>query len=190
MAGFLRPGRGKRPGRTGLTLVEIVCALAVLVLGVLGFSRALVGALHTNVMVRESTLASQAARQRLETVQSVSLGSAFRMFNADPNDDFGAPGTSPGAGFAVPGLQALPGDPDGLPGEILFPVAAGAPGVLREDQGDDALGMPRDLDGDGAIDAADHSGDYGLLPVVVRVTWRGTKSNGRVELKTLLGNLQ
>ena len=173
-----------------MTLVEVVCALAVLVVTVLGFSSAVLGALQANVHTREVTLASQAARQQIETLQASSFQLAFRTFNSSPNDDPAGPGTAPGAGFAVAGLQALPGDADGLPGEILFPTAAGAPGILREDVGDQALGMPRDLNGDLAFDALDHSVDYRLLPVVVRVIWRGTKTRGQFELKTLLGALR
>ena len=176
-----------REKRRGLTLVEVVCALAVLLIGVLGFSQAVVSALQANVTVRESTLATQAARRQLETIQATGFGQAFAIFNADPTDDPGGIGTSPGAGFAVRGLQAVPGDADGFAGEILFPTAAGAPGILRENAGDPALGMPRDLDGDGVVDGVDHADDYQLLPVVVRVTWRGTRGRGRVELKTLLG---
>jgi hypothetical protein len=173
-----------------LTLVEIACALSVLVLGVLGFSQALVGTMRANAVTRESTLATQAARAQLETIQTMPLGAAFALYNGTPDDDPGMVGTAPGAGFAVRGLQAVPGDADGLPGEILFPVAAGAPGVLRENAGNAALAMPRDLDGDGAVDGNDHSDDYRLLPVVVRVTWRGTRGRGQVELKTLLGDIQ
>jgi len=180
------PAGGRARRRRGLTMIEIVCALAVLVLGVLGFSQALVGALRANVTTREATLATQAARSRIETLQATPFEEVFALYNATDADD-PAGGTAPGAGFAVPGLQALPGDADGLPGEIFFPVVAGAPGVLREDAGNAALGMPRDLDGDLFVDAADHSDDYRLLPVLVRVTWRGTKGRGQVEVKTLLG---
>lgn len=176
--------------RRGMTLVEIAFALTILVIGVLGFAQALIIAVQANVAQRESTLAMQAARRTLESVQATALGVAFRTFNADPGDDPGAAGSAAGATFAVRGLQAQTDDADGQPGEIVFPIAPGAASILREDVGDAALGMPRDLDADGVVDAADHSGDYRILPVVVRVRWRGVRGEGMVELKTLLGELQ
>ena len=52
------------------------------------------------------------------------------------------------------------------------------------------LGTPRDLNGDGDVDQEDHSGDYQLLPVVVRVRWAGSSGFERVELKSMLADLQ
>ena len=45
----------------------------------------------------------------------------WRRYNSNPADDPGGPGTAPGNNFAVPLLRPLPGDADGLPGEIFFP---------------------------------------------------------------------
>lgn len=42
------------------------------------------------------------------------------------------------------------------------------------------LGMPRDLDGDGAIDNADVNGTARILPVVIRARWRGV--SGEVQI--------
>ena len=50
------------------------------------------------------------------------------------------------------------------------------------------MGMPRDLDGDGVIDALDHSGDYRLLPVLVRVAWRGSSGPAKLEFRTMLAD--
>jgi hypothetical protein len=83
-------------------------------------------------------------------------------------------------------LSALDGDADGLPGEVIFPAVAGAAGQLREDAAMPELGMPRDLNGDGAVDANDHALDYTLLPVIVRVRWRTASGAGVYELKTML----
>ena len=48
------------------------------------------------------------------------------------------------------------------------------------------LGMPRDLSGEDEIDDFDHSGDYKLLPVLVRVQWRGAAGDGTFEILTIL----
>ena len=50
-------------------------------------------------------------------------------------------------------------------GEIVMPTLAGSPEVLREDIANAPLGMPMDLNGDGAITATNHALDYTLLPV-------------------------
>jgi hypothetical protein len=71
---------------------------------------------------------------------------------------------------------------------VIFPTVAGLPGQLREDAVNSLLGMPRDLNGDGAVDAASHASDYKLLPVQVRVRWRSPSGPGVVELHTLLAN--
>jgi hypothetical protein len=93
-----------------------------------------------------------------------------------------------GNGFDIPGVTPVAGDPDGLVGEILFPTLAGAPGVLREDLELPALGLPQDLNGDGNLDGLDHSSDYVLLPVQVRVRWNGSAGPGLLEFETLLAS--
>jgi hypothetical protein len=42
------------------------------------------------------------------------------------------------------------------------------------------------MNADGASDANDHSADYLLLPVLVRVRWRGPAGTTQVELHTWL----
>ena len=162
--------------------------IVILLIGVLGFSRSMIGAAREAQKAREADRATQAAREVLEKIDAEAFAEAFRRYNADPNDDPGGPNTAPGANFAVAGLSALPGDPDGKPGEVVFPTAPGAPSVLRENVNIPELGMPRDLNGDGVIDALDHSTDYKLLPVIVRVCWQGSAGPGSIEISTLLAN--
>jgi hypothetical protein len=122
----------------------------------------------------------------LVTMQAETFAQVFARYNSTGTDDPGGIGTAPGANFAVPGLEPRPGDPDGMVGQILFPATAGAPSVLREDLVDLALGMPRDLNGSGGTDSANHAADYQLLPVLVRVDWASAAGRGRTELKTML----
>ncbi len=175
--------------RTGMTLVEIAIGVVVLVTAVLGFAQALISLQRSQQYTREAGRATQAARQVLEGLQAQAFAEAFRVYNGDPNDDPGGPGTAPGKNFAVPGLRARSDDPDGMPGEVIIPTPAGLPGVLRENTVDTILGMPRDLNGDGLISTtADYSTTYKVLPVRVRVQWEGAGGKGVVELRTLLGN--
>jgi len=173
-----------------MSILEVLIAFTVLMGGLLGFARALVSTMGASTTSHEATLGREAARRMLEDLRSQAFAEVFVRFNDDPQDDPGGVGTAPGKNFAVDGLTAWSGDPDGLAGEILFPVNVATPGVLREDVNLPRLGMPRDLTGEGVIDAADHSGDYLLLPVVVRVEWRSAAGRGRVELRTMLGDLQ
>ncbi len=57
---------------------------------------------------------------------------------------------------------------------------------LREDFQNAALGMPRDLNGDSMIDAADHAEDYILLPILIRVEWQGAHGPRVMELHSML----
>ena len=146
---------------------------------------ALSSTVQTSVLTRvnrESMTALDSAHATLEAMQATAFSDIFATFNADPDDDPSGAGTAPGSGFVVPGLDAQAGDADGFCGAIVFPSEP----QLREDVVMPALGMPRDLDADGAIDSADHAGDYLILPVIVRVAWTGASGNRDIELQTVL----
>jgi hypothetical protein len=180
--------RLRRGGRSsGFTIVEIAFIAVLLLLAIGGLSSAVLTTRQLAKVNEESAMADAAARQMLEQLHSVPFGDVFATFNTDPDDDpGGAPGTAPGTSFAVLGLSAAPDDGDGLPGRILFPTAT-VFGVeqLREDVVDDAMGMPRDLNGDGDDDD-DASDDYVVLPVTVFIEWRGTAGRQSVQLSQLL----
>jgi prepilin-type N-terminal cleavage/methylation domain-containing protein len=183
------PQRTRSRARRGLTLLELVCSIAVLTLGISGLARVTLGLQRAGSASRETELATQAARAMLERIQAESFAQAFRSFNATGADDPGGVNTAPGASFAVAGLRALPNDADGQPGEIVFPTVAAQPGVLSENVNDARLGMPQDLDGNGAVDTLNHATDYQILPVLVRVRWQSRDgSSGTVELQTILAN--
>ena len=88
------------------------------------------------------------------------------------------------------GLEAVQGDADGMALEVMLPatIVAGVP-QLREDVNNIPLGCPRDLTGDGVIDANDHASDYQILPVMIRVRWRGQAGTAVYELRTSLVNI-
>jgi type II secretory pathway pseudopilin PulG len=183
------PGRrlGRRLGRrAGFSIVEIIIALVLVTIGMGAFAQSIAATSLTAETNRRTALASQAARRTLEQLKGTAFDEVFATFNTDTNDDPGGKGTAPGRDFDVAGLDPLPGDADGRVGRILFPVTAGGVGFLREDVNNPALGMPRDLNGDGLIDGLNHSSDYQILPVIVEIEWQGVSSDGRLVFKTFL----
>lgn len=146
-------------------------------------SQSLLNVSRLEPVQRETAAALEAARGALERMRGSSFEELVALYDADPANDPDGPGTAPGAGFAVAGLAPVEGDADGLPGGVDLRLVAGA---LREDVDDVGLGLPRDLNGDGAVDAADHAGDYEVLPVRVRVEWTGAGGERSVELVTTL----
>lgn len=164
-------------------MLEIMFSITVLMVAVSGMASAMISSMRLDRVNSETSVAHEAARQVMETVQSQDFATVFAMYNADDDDDPGGVGTAPGAGFAVGGLRPQAGDPDGLAGLVMFPSQGNQ---IREDAVDATLGMPRDLNADGVIDAADHSADYRLLPVRVRIQWRGVTGNRVLDLETVL----
>ncbi len=174
----------------GFSLIELMIALSVAAIGILGFSQAIVAAVVLNKVSQEEALARVGALEMLESCQSVEFGEVFARFNASQLDD-PATGLIVSGGFAIQGLQAQSDDADGLVGEIEFPSLLQVDGdeELREDVVDVGLNTPRDLNADGIVDFADHSGDYKLLPIRVRVSWRGRGGDSSLEFRTVLSDL-
>ena len=132
---------------------------------------------------REQQLASDAAESILERIQGEEFSRIFASFNSNAADDPDGAGTAPGNLFTVTGLNLAPGDADGSQGQVIFP---GSGAKLLEDADDPELSMPRDLNLDGAVDGADHVGDYQLLPVRVQIQWTGVSGVQQFEVVHLL----
>jgi hypothetical protein len=170
-------------------MIELTLVMSVLLVAFLALSQSLVTSMALTRVNRESALATDGVRRVVELMQGgEDFDLLFRLYNSDPLDDPG-PLPAPGDTFQVEGLEAAPDDPDGAVGEILFPVidTAGGP-ELREDIDMPELSMPRDLDGDGLIDSLDHAGDYRLLPVLVRLRWKGISGERTAEARTLIAD--
>lgn len=180
--------RARRIGESGLTLIEVMIAFSAFIVTLLAFSKVIVGSMAATTTNHETSIANEAARAMVETLQATDFEDVFALYNDHDGDD-PVPGAAPGKDFAVAGLDPLRDDPDGFAGEILFPTEGAAlPGYLNENLQDKRFGCPRDLNGDG--DSLDElaAGEYGLVPVVVRIEWRGAAGPSRVELRILLAN--
>jgi len=158
-------------------------AFTVLTIGFGAVMTSLVSTRALTATERERSLAVDAAASAIERLKGVDFDEVFSRFNSSGADDPEGDGSAPGEGFSVAGLTA-PGDAaGGWVGTIEFP---GGPLQIREDVEDEELGLPRDLNGDGDVDSFDHSEDYEVLPVRVRVTWIGPTGNQAIELVTVL----
>lgn len=174
-------------GQAGFTLIEVMVAVVLLSVAMVGFARSVVSGISAGGTHREVRKASEASRGVLERVSGSEFSQVVALYNGDPADDPGVAGTAPGASFDVAGLDPRSDDPDGRVGEILLPVIeVGGVWQVREDLELPELGMPRDLSGDGVIDNLDHSLDYVLLPVRVRLEWQGAGAPAKVEFHTVL----
>jgi type II secretory pathway pseudopilin PulG len=157
---------------SGFTLIEVLVSFSALLVVLLGFTRMLLSSSIAASTTHEATLAKEAARAKIEELRAADFSTLFAVYGAAPD-------------FAISGLDAMLGDADGQPGEILFPVQAG---MLSETLALPEFGLPADLNGDGDAEDADVTADYRVLPVVVRVEWRGSGCAGRVEFRTLMGD--
>lgn len=162
--------------RAGWTLIEIVISTVILLTVVMGFSYGLASSTSLGQATREQGLAREAARARIELLRGTAFEDVLASFDGAD------------AHFDVLGLSAQPEDPDGRVGEIVFPLDEN--GLLLEGLDMPRLGMPRDLTGEGDMDNLDHSGDYRILPVLVRLSWRGAGGDGSFELLTILKKMR
>jgi prepilin-type N-terminal cleavage/methylation domain-containing protein len=181
------PG-GAASQRAGFTLLEVMFAASVLAIAVAGVAGAMISAIRLDQVNGETAAAQQAARQIMEEVQSREFEQVFALFNSDPLDDPDGVGTAPGKDLPVLSLTPQQGDPDGFVAEVMFPAIDTVGGLqLREDFVDPELGMPGDLNNDRQPpDALDHSNDYFLLPVRVRIAWTGATGDRQLDLVTVL----
>jgi len=228
--------RSTRPAvRRGATLVELMVVMAVMLAAAGIFSQMMIATAQLREVQRENAIAAEAARVLIEEMRNEEFRHLFFLYNQDPLDDPAGAGTAPGHRFLVRGLNALPGSPDGLQMEVIFPayqkevestltgtkwetrivelegeeqigMIGGGGGMfggggmgggfappepswqLREDYVSADWGMPRDLSGDSVIDDLDHSLDVILLPVTVRLEWRGSFGPRTYQIQTMLAD--
>ena len=200
---------GSKSGRQrGTTFIELMVVMAITAVVASMFSRMVLTTSGVRVVGRENGLAADAASGVIEAIRNVNFLDAFALYNNDPNDDPDGVGTAPGNRFPVEGLDVADGVRDGCHLEVILPqlppgtpstltttkwtydvVSLLTPGTtweLREDYDVEELGFPRDLNGDSLIDSENHSDDYIILPVLIRVEWKGRRGLRRYQVHTIL----
>lgn len=170
-----------------MTLTEIMVSMMVMTVSVYILSSTITATIAHSAGKRERIRAVEAVRSLLEEMRSLPCGELFALYNDDPTDDPSGLGTAPGKHFAIEGLDPQEGDADGFVGEVILPALASP---LREDTVNEALGLPRDLNGDAKVDDRDHSGDYILLPVHIRVEWSGQVGERHFEMYTMFADIR
>jgi len=170
----LRENRSGAPPlkpESGASLIEILIAMVVVVIALLGATSALYYSDAAREATREKVLAQNAARRVIEQMRDAPFSTLLANYS---------PGGAPGDTFTVEKLNAIPGVPVG---QVTFPTIGGN---LREDVVDADWAMPRDLSGEGVVDAASHNANYRLLPVRITVRWRGLRDPGQVVVNALI----
>lgn len=172
--------------RRGLTLVELAVSITVMAFALCAAASTVITTGALNQKNHETEVARRAAENMIEVLRNTSFDKVFPTYNSVGSDDPNGANTAPGNLFAVTGLTPIPGAPGGVAGTIL--IASPGPGLF-ENVNDASLGMPRDLNADGVVDAVNHAGDNRVLPVRVRIRWQSKSGPRTVELSTLLSEL-
>lgn len=171
----------------GLSMVELLVTAVALILALSAFLRSTVTTMSETQGDYETVVAAGAARAKMEQLIAEDFHQVFARYNGSASDDPQGVGSAPGCDFAVEGLPVREDDVDGLAGRILFPTPTPRSMTLSERVGGSVQGSARDLDLDGRVDAPDVAGSYRILPVTVRIEWRGPRGPREFSLSTILG---
>lgn len=161
-----------RPSTGGFTLIEVVITAAVLFIGLLAMTSTS-WVVHS---LRGTHADKQVAHQALQGI----VEDLYALSEIARDDEDGwAPtilarfgvGGAPGPTFNVRGLDPWPGE-----------ASVGTVTIVTDETATDidlgvAIGMPRDLNGDGAVNDTNVGDDAVLLPVIVQLRWRGEAGN-------------
>lgn len=181
MPRLCRPVHRLPHARAGFTIVETAVATTLLVIGVLGYVAAVTTGDRLMLHNREARRAYTAAQTVFAEMQARSIATVFQSYNDDTSDD---PAHAPGSTFTANGVGSCMGSASAGAGSVRFPSNDGL--TLRENMVDAALGMPRDLDGDGVISSAPLTGTPLILPVEVRVAWDSSGGPRTISIRKFL----
>lgn len=187
-------GPGSRSSRreTGTAMIELMMAMAVLAIGLMGHLSSSVSASRYGGMTRSRSDALRFAEQFVERLRSdPDWPTLYARLNALQQSANATSGGATAGGTVLPvstlpvlnnGRRALPAtayysdfeEPAHadqvsvlveVPGSSSDPLV---PPELREDAIDPVLNLPADLNGDGVVDGSSRNADYIALPVLVR----------------------
>jgi len=133
--------------RAGVTLVEVVVALSVLVVAASIFGQMLLSTTRLRQVNRQNALAADAARVLLERMRNEPLLEVYRDFNEDPKDDPRGIATGPGYLFDVTGLDAPEGATGGRVGRVFMPSVGVESGSAGEGGPGGVVGGKKSLGG-------------------------------------------
>jgi type II secretory pathway pseudopilin PulG len=162
-----------RRQESGFTLVESLISATLMVSGVLLITAALVRSKVSRVETQQQAAAISALEEMSARLRTMSCTSAYSTYAPTPQGaPFPAAGSGPGSAIAGDGL--------------CDPAAPAQPALVRvrfhtdETEAAPTVGLPRDLDGDGAVSdvntaAAGAGGEIlaRILPYTLSITYRG-----------------
>lgn len=157
----------------GFTLIELAIAISVLMIGMVSVLSATSQMHGLRKQNRQRATVQNACRSIAERIHARSheLSSNTATWSEELVETFGEDGAF-GNEFDVRTLGNLVGrDADGLITVITDETATDAELGVR-------IGMPRDLDGDGAADNSDVTVGAKILPVLLEVRWRSPSGTG------------
>jgi prepilin-type N-terminal cleavage/methylation domain-containing protein len=173
--------------RAGFSLLEVVVASSVALIALLALAASLSNSVLVTQQNREYSLAMEAARQKLEEIDAYDFRTAFAAYNESTGDD---PPGAPGSGFSVTGLTVRDSDADGLQGRVLLPTNLTQDKEVDETRTAEICGNGVNLDLNGDGDTTDSFNPttqrYRLLPVRVRIEWKGAAGDSTYEMCTVL----
>ena len=150
-----------RRSDAGLTLFEVTLVIVVLAMGLSALTTSIATSSAAKIRIQRQAEALDALQQMAETIRRMPIETVVGTF---------APQGTLGPGLSIPGL-----DGSELAGRITLVVDETA---TDSDVGI-ALGMPRDLDGDGLATNTDVTATALSLPVVIEAAW--SAGNGTIE---------
>ena len=155
-----------------MSLVEVSAAMTVMFIAMLALTSTSLVVHSADQAEKERRLALNgmtAAVERLQARSAAAIDSDLGWGTAVT--EAYAAGGAPGAGFDVAGLEPW------IDGSPIGSIQIITDETLSDEDIDSALGMPRDLDADGLVVNGDVTNNAEILPVVVRVRWRGSAGN-------------
>lgn len=168
-----RPAKPMPNAQAGFSIVELCVALVVILIAIGGLTGSVLSSMRLSRANEETALADEAVQAFADSLVNIPFADVFATYNEVPEDDPAGADTANGPGFDVAGLAPQDGDADGFVGRVCFPFVDAPSAELHEDIEDPRFGMPLDLDADGEVDSLDHAADYTILPIAIRLEWRG-----------------
>lgn len=168
---------------SGFSLIDVCVALLILAIAVGALVGTMFSALRLDQVNESRAAANQALRAVLEDMRTLEFSTVYAAYNTSSADD-----PDPDHDYKT-GLALKAKLPAGACGsapvaQVVFPEDK--QGFLREDLVDASLGLPRDLNGDGDIDGNDHSADYKILPVTVKLEWKSQSGPQKIQVATVI----